>query len=751
MRYQYIEGMDYYDLYEMIESQLRINSPLLTATQFNQKTNKVEHVKYIAVGAGFDTETSKVETGNESIPFVSFVYHWQFGIGEIAFLGRTCQSHVDFLEVLMDVMELQDKNVRLLVGDANLGYEWQFLKHYWAKFGITRIFVKEKRDPLMVEVGNRIVFREIIGLFGTSLAQIAKNYCGIEKLIGDLDFTKVRIDSTPLKETEIGYTVRDVEIIVILFEKHIYLKYYGQNPRLPYTSTGMVRDEIKRRLGKLLKEEREKIALWMPDDEKIYEAFRLYLFKGGISGSNIIHMNKTYYANKPVIGADITSDYPYQLLTKKFPMGKAEKCSNREFRRESIPYIALVRFEEFRARTPHALMSAHKVLNSAEMMNSDTVILDNNRIQYGESVELLINDVEYTSLKKAYKWSKVIILSCWKFEKYSYLPKHITETCIDWYKKKEELKSKGLSKTLDYKESKRFVNAIYGMMCTALNLQDYQFDEEEEEITEEEAKDYSEAIKYLFLSPYWGFWITSYAREMLIDVITRFPRVIIQYDTDSVYFIDDGSVESIRLKEYLQMKNRQMIERNKGRFQDKHMETIGTWDFTKPFKRFKALGSKRYMYEDDEGIHVTIAGCRKYEIEGKERSTLLDQADFEGVKDYFDFFKDGMKIDKEHSKKLRSIYIDTPIDVIATDYEGRTASVHVPSCVVLEEVDFTMSLAKAHNDLWIAVERYYKNSTNQSIADMWREHIGINSNVKKKKSRKEGKQETCLRNLKSSS
>ena len=737
MKYQYTDDLTHDQLFMMIYEQIG-SASTITATEYNSETKRADKIKYLMVGAGFDCETTKVETGNEKIPFIAFVYHWQFGIHNMAFLGRSCESHLVFIETLLEVLRVFDKGVKLLVGDANLGYEWQFFKKYWAKFHITKIFVKEKRDPLMIELGNRIVFREVLGLFGSSLAQIAKNYCGIPKLVGDLDFDVIRVSSTPMDETEIGYCVRDVEILIILFEKHVFLNFYGDNPKLPYTKTGIVRDEIKRRLGRVLKCERDKIAGWMPDNKDVYEAFRLYLFKGGISGSNIIHMNKTFYLSdgNPIMGADITSDYPFQILTKRFPMGKAERCSNKEFRSTSNPYIALCRFTIFKARTSHALMSAHKVLNSKEMMNSDGTVLDNNRIQRADSVELLINDVEYVSLKRAYSWESCKIIACWTFpDGYKKLPSHITQTTIDWYKKKQKLKAEGKDGTLDYKEAKEFVNSIYGMMCTALNLQDYIFDIDEEEIEESEPKEYSEAIKHLFLSPYWGFWITSYARAMLMDVICRFPRVIIQYDTDSVYFIDDGSLESIRLKEYLEKRNKQMMDYNRARFRDEHMVTIGTWDFTQRFIRFKSLGSKRYMYEyvgkdGKNHIKVVIAGCRKSKTDGE--STLIHQADYDGITDYFDFFQDRMHIDKEHAEKLRSIYIDIPVTVKVTDDYGNCEEIYVPSCVVLEPVDFTLGLATPHKDLWVAVERYYKNSTNQAIGDLWREHVGITSNVKKK-------------------
>ena len=727
MKYLYVEKFTEEQLNSLISSQLRISS-----TVYDKSTK----TRYLTIGAGFDIETSKIPIMDEKLTHIGYMYHWQFGLHEIAFMGRSYDSLTTFLFLLIDRIKYHYYKTKLLIPDANLSYEWQFCKKIFAHVGVTKVFAKEKRDPLLIEVGEVLQFREVIGLFGKSLAQIAKNYCGIEKLSGDLDFTKIRISSTPLTKTEIGYCVRDVEILVILCEKHIFMNYFTNGKKLPYTKTGIVRDEIKRRLGKFLKAEREKIVSWMPD-EKTYEAFRMYLLKGGISGSNILHMGKIFDIKngEPITGADITSDYPFQMLTKKFPMGKAEIVNNSEFMSTKNPYIATVRFIRFRSRTCHALMSAHKAINAYTLRHDPETILDNNRIQYANILELILNDVEYKSLKKAYKWDKAIVTCCWEFKKgYSFLPSHITTTIVEWYIKKESLKAEGAGKeehpkNIDYKEAKEFVNSIYGMMLTALYMEEFEFNEDICDIKEKsESIPYEEACKHLFLSPYWGIWVTTYAREMLMDVITKFPNVIIQYDTDSVYFIDNGSEESERLKKYLELRNSQMRKYNRIVYNNPHLEDLGTWDFTKPFQRFKGLGSKRYMYEylDKNGnpqIKVTVSGLRTSKTD--QRSTMLHQLDYENIRtnsktDPFDFFEDLMKIDKEHSEKLRSIYIDDAYEIEATDYLGNKEQCYSPSSIVLDEVDFTMSLSKTHQQLWIAIERYAKNTKIRSVYDLWR-------------------------------
>lgn len=735
MQYIYLESTPEYVIQDMIDE------IIMESTTIHDRSTKT---KYIKVGSGYDIETSKIPLDKDlyGIDHTAYCYHWQFGLGKWAFLGRSLETMCDFLNMLIPSIKNNRPNHKLLVFDANLGYEWQFCKKYWHEFGITKIFAKEKRDPILIEVDSTIQFREVIGLFGNSLAQIAKNYCGIKKLSGDLDFSKVRLSDTPMDETEIGYTVRDVEILVLLAEGYIYKNFFGQNPRLPYTSTGIVRDAIKRELGASLKAERKKIASWMPTEYE-YELFRKYLFKGGISGCNIMHMRKIFYADKgeAVMGADITSDYPYQMLTKQYPMGKAVVTSNENFCKDEKPYIAIVMFKKFQARTSHALMSAHKALNSKQMIKEQRTVLDNNRIQYAEELQLCINDIEYKSLKRAYKWKKCYVLKCWVFpDGYAKLPQHIIKACLKQYMVKQSLKE-NYSDTQEYRDAKAFVNSIFGMMCTALFREDWIFDEKECDIKIQEDENgnkittpYEDCCKYLFLSPYWGFWITSYARDMLIDVITRFPKIIIQYDTDSVYF-KTGTPESQKLIDYLKLKNKQMELLNKVLFANEpNMLSLGTWDFTKPFLRYKGLGAKRYMYEyiDKNGnkkIKVTLTGCRTVKDEKSpyyEQSTLILQNDINNKKngtnvDPFDFFNNRMHIDKEYTYKLASHYVDDEVVVNYEDYLGNMETIRCRSAIVLTEVEFTLNVKRLHIALADIAKRYAQNGTDWRIYNVWKD------------------------------
>ena len=703
----YVESTPTFELEDMLDELL------LSADRAFDKKRKVHYLK---LGCGFDIETSKIPLKDGDT--IAFCYHWQFGIEDYCIMGRHLSTMESFFKMLIEHIKSLYEKTQLLVLDANLGYEWQFCKHYWHHLRISDLFAKEKRDPIYITVGDALCFREVLGLWGHSLSQIATDHCGMEKLVDDLDYDVIRVSSTPMSEKEIGYCVRDVEILVVLGHK-IFNTYYGKNKTMPFTSTGIVRNEIKAEFGSKLKSWRKTIESWMPS-ESDYELFRTKLFKGGISGSNILQMDTEL---DDVVGADITSDYPFQMLTEKFPMGAAIECDCTDFMKDDKPYIAVIRFNKFRSKTCHALMSAHKALN-VEEIRVDSTILDNNRIQYCENIEFAVNDIEFNALKKAYKWDHAYVKRCWKFDDgYDFLPIEIRRVVIRWYLKKEALKE-NYSDTQEYKDAKAFVNGIFGMMCTALYLEEYSFIEDICDIDVDEEtgrKSYDECCKFLFLSPYWGFWITSYARAMLMDVICKFPRCIVQYDTDSVYFRDNGNKDAEGLKRYLKNFNRVTSNKNYMRFlREERMLSLGTWDFTEKFVNFKALGAKRYMYQTHDGnIKVVVAGLRKSKKD--KRSTLLHMLEYVNERDGtnltpFEFFKDGMYIDEEHSEKLCSHYID---DFYVVNYNGEI--LEVPSCIVLEPIPFKMGLGEMHKSLLIAVQRSMRNTKDRSVYDIWRQ------------------------------
>ena len=178
--------------------------------RFPQIYNRTGHFHYIKTGAGFDIETTKIVTTEYA---TAYCYHWQFSIDEYIIMGRELCVMECFIRRLIARIKMLEHAPHLMVLVANLGYEWQFCKTYWHRIGISSVFAKQCRDPLKIELDGCIEFREIIGLFGYSLDDIARNYTKTQKLTGDLDYSKIRGSETKLTDQEIQYCINDVKIL----------------------------------------------------------------------------------------------------------------------------------------------------------------------------------------------------------------------------------------------------------------------------------------------------------------------------------------------------------------------------------------------------------------------------------------------------------------------------------------------------------------------------------------------------------
>ena len=673
------------------------------------------NAKYLVLGSGFDIETSRIETPEFT---TAYCYHWQMSFGRITVGGRTLETMAEFFRFIVGIIPY---GTRLLCFDANLGYEYQFCKHFWGSIGISHLFTKEKRQPLRLIVGNRIELRECLGLFGNNLAQIGKNYSKVPKLVGDLDYDLVRLSKTSLTRKEQDYCENDVQILSYLGE-YVFEHFYGDNPTLPMTATGIIRNKVKRELGENLPFEKQRIQNNLPDEET-YNMFRNYLFRGGICGTNARYMNKTL---ENVVCADYTSDYPACMNHYQFPDGWIMEIPTENFMEyKNIPYIAMIEFHDLRSKSTHSLMSVHKAI-AFDFSNPNDYTLDNNRIFRAKEATFIVNDIDFVALCKAYTFNinKTKIIRAWRLEKYTRLPHHVLDVLNHEYLVKEQLKKNGQNKTLEYADSKKVVNGMYGMCVTAIYNEE--FDIENDEIVPKKdedgtvfKKEYKDAIQNVFLNPFWGFWITSYARALLMDIITRFPKPIVQYDTDSIYYLKDHP-DTPALEKFIGDYNKDIMDLNRILFNgNEHYLDLGAWEIEKPYKRFKGLGSKRYMVETQDGeIKTTVAGCRKGTIEEQFKWNLENDA-IPKDSDIFDFFTDGMVVTKEHSHKLASKYVDdyngsVYENIVYKDFQGNEEEILLSSAIVLEPVEFRMGVDPDHVDFFETLQMFYRNAPKSS-------------------------------------
>lgn len=720
--------MKYYELYNMI--------PATCTASVNDCDS------YFTIGAAYDTESTTImhkekinpkddDSAERYVIDNCFVYHIQFAIGENYYAFRTFADFAEFFNDLLTVIEeintTHDTNAKLIIWVANLSHEWSFIKNMLSSYDLTRIFAKNRREPLLIEVENVVQFRETIGLFGHSLADISKNWCKkYKKLKGDLDYNKVRTFSTNLDTTEQAYCRNDV---LILTEMHdnVFKAYTRANGviYLPYTTSGFVRLKLKERIENdesltELRNNRDKsnVQLLKIFNRKIFTTaddwniIRTYGFNGGVVGSNIEHVGKELTNIKC---ADITSDYPFQMLSKSFPIGPIQTGNKKEWLnalKNHKPAFALVRIESMKSTTNHAFLSKHKILNikrnnpeyyarHGEPLNT---IFNNGKLLTGENIVIILNDVDYSIYRKAYDIKNMSVLKCWFFPwGYKRLPAWLTDCVISDYITKSKLKKElghAAQSNIVYRDSKSRVNTYYGTLSTrpeniyntldALAL-----------FTPEQEFTFDDLRKNAWLNPYWAFYVTSYARKMLIEKIIAFPDCIVQYDTDSLYYKDNK--QGHELERALQEHNRKTIENNTRRFKNvpdaEYLDDLGTWDFDDVYTRFLCLGAKKYIKEQNGEILTVIAGLPKTAIP-KEIVTKRLQNPFE----YYNLFtaeKGRIIIEHMFHNKLASAYSDinhTKYSII-TDYNGVEVLQPETSYHALIPIDFTLGLAEDYLQL----------------------------------------------------
>lgn len=697
---------------------------------------------YLRCGGGYDTESTTV-TDSMGRPLFAFVYHIQICINGSYIYFRDIKLLVPFLkELAAGVKKLREKTKqpKLILWVANLSHEYAFFKRQIAELGVTEIFAKKSRLPLKIEVCGCIEFRECIGLFGTSLADIAKKYTRTQKLvdidengkkISDLNYDLIRTPDTPIRRapdagrrhSEYEYMKNDVVILDELSEV-AFRTFTDKQLKIPLTSTGILRQEVKSMISIVRFEEIVNSKL-MPITEHDYFMQRKFMYAGGLSGTSPIYAGKFISRCRC---ADIVSDYPAQMNHHLFPAGELRETAPENVTKIGNKFRIFLFVCDIRAKTAHSVLSKHKVINFDNdkhcrgIGRARSAIVLNGKVWAANNVCLLLNNTELKGLKELYTFKNIRLLRLWYFTEKKKAPYYLRKCMNKYYLQKQELKEEieqlksELKKIKDpekekllgekkilYSIIKGMVNSFYGMACTRLYDCIYKWDDKEEKIYEAAAeKPYDVQREHVWLNPYIGYWTTSYARCILFHFIALYPELILQYDTDSLYFITEPSevklgrnrsctaeelIEALMndLRAYSDM----MYAKNARIFKaDKHFRTLGSWDIdTEDSTGFKGLGAKRYLVRLPDGsLKPTVAGMTK--------SSFINYVKDTG-KDPFSVFSETMQLDRIVSEKLASKYCDSKETklVKVTDYTGHESIVEIGTYHALYHISFDVRTA----------------------------------------------------------
>lgn len=647
---------------------------------------------FINIGSGFDCETSQFadhrlynkKTIEYKNALKSFVYIWQFSVGNDIYLCRDYALLEDFLNDLDTACNVHP-NAKLIIWDANINYEYSYFKPIFRQ-KIKSCFARSKSDILTFEYGNHLEFRECIGVFGSSLDDIAKKHTTTQKLKGDIDYDLIRTPYTPLTEKELNYCINDVAILSELTE-YVHNTYTLKHKKIPLTLTGIVRSEISEVYAPFHMRNKiyaTNIKLMGTQDE--YFMFRKYVYSGGLTHSNFDHVGKTMHNVKC---KDLTSAYPWALNAFSYPSGELIHVEDKKEYRNAFNhkhYFFLVTLHNVRSKSSHSTLSMHKAV---KMVNP---VIDNGRIWRSKKLQMWFTEIDWNNFKLIYDYdtTQSTIDDVYYFTSSSRIPQKILDVMNKWYEQKTKLKpltdkathghDKDFNENVkEYKRLKSLINSVYGMFVTSAYDTEISWNNDTLDL-EELKNDWNKASQTLF-NPWWGYYCTAHVRARLIECIAKYPDDIIQYDTDSIYHTENADLEK-----FIEEINDRIYINNVKLLSSSYCYDLGLWDNDGFYVDFCALGSKRYIGRYETGdLKITFAGANENDIR-----TGAEKAELDVMR-----YAQNINIDELVSTKTGAFHFTGVYSAPVTDYQGETHDCTTYGCTTIKTVQFKAQLA--HN------------------------------------------------------
>lgn len=663
------------------------------------------------VACSYDIETSSFYVEDQK---QTTMYIWQFCFDGVVLIGRTWKEYQQFLRQLEMVFNIDNDN-RLIVYVHNLSYEFQFMRKW---FEWENVFATDERKPLKALTVDGIEYRDSYILSGYSLAKTGEQLHKyiVKKLVGDLDYDKIRTPKTQLTDKEIAYCVNDVLVVVAYIQEQI--EEYGKITKIPLTNTGRVRNYCRNKCyygNATLKKEKNAIkteyrklmrALTLEADEY---ALLKRCFMGGFTHANALHVQNIEYN---VASYDFTSSYPFVMLSEQFPMGKGFKIKIKnldEYKRLTKKYCLIF---DMKLINVHPKIFADNPISISKCWDiSKDHVTNNGRVVTADYLITSGTNIDLDIYMKFYEIEHLYITNCVAYVK-SYLPKNFMLSILQLYKDKTELKGVE-GKDVEYLHSKGMLNSCYGMAVTDIVKDESVYNNEwsTEKVDIKESIEAYNNNRNRFLFYPWGVFVTAYARRNLFSAILECNNDYIYADTDSVkilnhenhktYFDNYNKMVMLKIKKACLVNNldeKMFIPKTiKG-----VEKPIGVWDFEGVYSMFKTLGAKRYLYVDNGKLHATIAGT------GKQKAVDYLMGKYKTLENVFKHFDNGLVIPEEHTGKLTHTYIDDEMRGTVVDYMGNEYNYVEKSGIHLSKTAFSLSMTDMFINYVLGVKYEYK-------------------------------------------
>ena len=577
--------------------------------------------RILNVFTAFDIETSTIWMNDDHSQYDvhSFMYVWQFQLEEYTIKGRTWKEYFDWLAILQDAIGrirsdngLSD-NPLLVIWVHNLAYEWTFLSGLYP-FRNDEIFFRDVRKPIYCRMFDTFEYRCSYIQSNLSLAALCKQTGVKQKLSGQtFDYNKVRFPWTPLSEFEEEYTTVDVESLVAAMKYRVSKG--GDNLQtVPLTSTGYVRRECKEALKDHYLDLRE-----LKPGEKEYRLLRK-AFRGGNTHANRYYVNQIV---SDVYSYDISSSYPTQQLTHKFPIKPfkwldfTQKTAKRRMDRVNLfigmgyAVVGTYQFKHLRLHN-HREPIPYISLSRCQAMGDEDIdlLLDNGRVMECAYMEISLTEIDLAIVLEQYDFDEIDVIEAMVAQK-DFLPESYRAVIQDYYNRKTSLKGDDSEDgQYMYVKSKNMLNAVYGMSATDPVHQEIEYLDGEYKVSSYEDFTQEELLKLLKNAafPYqWGVYTTALARKQLQDAIRLCGDRIVYCDTDSVKTLGNIPIHKLNDKLLkLAIQNKAYADDMNGK---RHY--IGLFESDGHYDRFITQGAKRYAYETDGHMGITVAGVSK--------------------------------------------------------------------------------------------------------------------------------------------
>ena len=377
----------------------------------------------------------------------SIMYIWQLGINGDVYYGRTWKELDEFLSIIEEKTKVKNKSIKKYIFVHNLSYEFQFLQNI---FFFKNVFSRKSRKVMKFELENyNVEFRCSYYMSNCSLDRLAKTYnLPVKKLVGKLDYNKIRTPVTKLTIEELEYCENDCLVVYEYIKKE--LETYKTIKNLPLTSTGHVRKELKEKIEKNWKY-KNKVRKSININPHVYNLL-LSAFQGGYTHASWIYASEIL---KNVTSFDFTSSYPFCLCTCRYPATEFIKCNLKNFSQmgKNTAYLLRIKFKGIKSKYYNNIISFSKC------QNVTNVKIDNGRIISADTLEITITDIDLKLILLAYDFKSYEIIESY-YSYYDYLPVDFIKFVLEKYVNKTKLKNvDGME--VEYMMSKNLFNSLY--------------------------------------------------------------------------------------------------------------------------------------------------------------------------------------------------------------------------------------------------------------------------------------------------